>query len=168
MLYQETISRGRPKALCYEDICLQEAQADYLLLHRFDGSPVSQERPLPYHKLNDDMERQTLDAGFEKALGPKTFRRGAANAANGNASDAVRDQMMRHDPRWATFNGAYINEKVQFHLERVVAGEPIDDCLIDLFTHMSLTRDPQARRDMVPDEVWRDMGADPEILDLEA
>ncbi|KND92251.1 hypothetical protein TOPH_03222 [Tolypocladium ophioglossoides CBS 100239] len=42
------------------------------------------------------MERQTLGAGFEKALGPKAFRRGAAN---GNASDAVRDQMMRHDPR---------------------------------------------------------------------
>ena len=63
--------------------------------------------------------------------------------------------MMRHDPRWATFNGAYINEKVEFHLERVVAGEPTDDSLIDLFTHMSLTRDPEARRDMVPDEVWQ-------------
>lgn len=76
--------------------------------------------------------------------------------------------MMRHDPRWATFNGAYINEKVEFHLERVVAGEPTDDCLIDLFTHMSLTRDPEARQDMVPDEVWRNLGADPEILELEA
>ena len=37
----------------------------------------------PYHKLNDGVERQTLDAGFEKALGPKGFRRGAANATNG-------------------------------------------------------------------------------------
>ena len=49
----------------------------------FDGSTVSTEKPLPYHKLNDDIERQTLDVGFEKALGPKAFRRGAANAANG-------------------------------------------------------------------------------------
>jgi len=53
------------------------------IIRGFDGSAVSEEKPLPYHKLNDDMERQTLDAGFEKALGPKAFRRGAANAANG-------------------------------------------------------------------------------------
>lgn len=58
------------------------------------------------------------------------------STSTGRASDAVRDQMMRHDPKWATFNSAYINEKVQFHLERVVADEPTDDCLIDLFTHM--------------------------------
>ncbi|OAQ89062.1 FluG domain-containing protein [Purpureocillium lilacinum] len=81
---------------------------------------------------------------------------------------AVSLIMMRHDPRWATFNGAYINEKVEFHLERVVAGEPTDDCLIDLFTHMSLTRDPEARQDMVPDEIWQSLEPDPEISDLEA
>ena len=188
MLYQETISRGRPKALCYEDICLSvvrhpqtgmdvltmavkfihhkgadrkpkpsvlltslDVSLSPLTRHRtifffsgtrrllfciitvivsiaisdeafdapsltsatsvfrirncgsskctplrwkeewlkrpifrgFDGSALSEEKPLPYHKLNDDMERQTLEAGFEKALGPKAFRRGAANAANG-------------------------------------------------------------------------------------
>ncbi|KJZ70767.1 hypothetical protein HIM_09851 [Hirsutella minnesotensis 3608] len=133
----------------------------------FDGSSVSQEKPLPYHKLNDDMERQTLDAGFEKAFGPRAFRRGAANAANGKAPDTVRDQMMRHDPKWATFNNAYINEKVEFHLERVVADEPTEDCLIDLFTHMSLTRDPKAKQNMVPDKVLRNLPPDPEIVALE-
>ncbi|POR38961.1 Uncharacterized protein TPAR_00832 [Tolypocladium paradoxum] len=45
------------------------------------------------------MEGQTLDAGFEEPIGPKAFRRGATNAANGIAPDAVRDQMMRHDPK---------------------------------------------------------------------
>ena len=49
----------------------------------FDGSTLSCERPLPYSKLSDDMERQTLDAGFEHSFSPKAFRRGAANAANG-------------------------------------------------------------------------------------
>ena len=49
----------------------------------FDRLKVSCTKPLPYSKLSDDMERQTLDAGFEKALSPKAFRRGAANAANG-------------------------------------------------------------------------------------
>ena len=33
---------------------------------------------------------------------------------------------------------------------------------------MSLTRDPEARQDMVPDEIWQSLGADPEISDLEA
>ena len=48
-----------------------------------EGSVVSQEKAVPYSKLRDDMERQTLDAGFEESIGPKAFRRGAANAANG-------------------------------------------------------------------------------------
>lgn len=40
-------------------------------------------QPLPYQKLHDDMERQSLDAGEENAIEPKAWRRGAANAANG-------------------------------------------------------------------------------------
>jgi hypothetical protein len=39
--------------------------------------------PLPYHKLRDDMERQSLDYGCERPIEPKAWRRGAANAANG-------------------------------------------------------------------------------------
>lgn len=85
----------------------------------------------------------------------------------GKASDAVRDQMMRHDPKWATFNSAYINEKVEFHLEKVVADEPTEDCLIKLFTHMSMTRDPLASQDMVPDEIRQTLPPDPEIMELE-
>lgn len=53
------------------------------VFRRFEGSVVSQDEPLPYHKLNDDMERQSLDAGHEKPIGPKAFRRGTANKANG-------------------------------------------------------------------------------------
>lgn len=85
----------------------------------------------------------------------------------GKTSDAVRDQMMRHDPKWATFNSAYINEKVQFHLQNAFLEEPTEDGLIKLFTHISLTRDPLASKDMVPDEVWRSLPPDPEIVQLE-
>ncbi len=74
--------------------------------------------------------------------------------------------MMRHDPKWATFNSAYINEKVEFHLEKVVADEPTEDCLIKLFTHMSMTRDPLASQDMVPDEIRQTLPPDPEIIAL--
>ncbi|KUI70859.1 hypothetical protein VM1G_06471 [Cytospora mali] len=74
---------------------------------------------------------------------------------------------MRHDPKWATFNSAYINEKVQFHLQNAFLDEPTEDGLISLFTHISLTRDPRASRNMVPAEVWRDLPPDPEIVQLE-
>jgi hypothetical protein len=75
--------------------------------------------------------------------------------------------MMRHDPKWATFNSAYINEKVQFHLQNAFLDEPTEDGLIKLFTHISLTRDPRASKNMVPAEVWRDLPPDPEIIQLE-
>ncbi|KAK4158599.1 FluG domain-containing protein [Cladorrhinum sp. PSN259] len=131
-----------------------------------DGSITSKYQPLPYQKLLDDMARQSLDAGEENPIEPKAWRRGAANAANGNASDAVRDQMMRHDPKWATFNNAYINEKVGFHLQNAFLDEPTEDSLLGMLSHIGLMRDPRASKDMVPDEVWEMMPPDPEIAAL--
>ncbi|KFA79087.1 hypothetical protein S40288_07039 [Stachybotrys chartarum IBT 40288] len=94
------------------------------LFRRFDGAVLSRNLPLQYHKLRDDMARQSLDAGEETAIGPKTLRRMAANAINGNAPDTVRDQAMRHNPKWATFNAAYINEMVEYHVQNAVLDEP--------------------------------------------
>ncbi|KAI1014649.1 hypothetical protein LB503_004126 [Fusarium chuoi] len=98
---------------------------------------------------------------------PRFYRRGASNAANGNASDAVRDQMMRHDPKFATFHGAYLNEMAQFDMQNTFLGEQAEDQLYKLFAHVSLTRDPRAVRDMVPEEVWANVEPDPEIVALE-
>jgi hypothetical protein len=75
--------------------------------------------------------------------------------------------MMRHDPKWATFNSAYINAKVKFHLQNAVLHEAHEDALIEMLTHISVTRDPRAGRDIVPDEVWQDIPPDPEIFELE-
>jgi hypothetical protein len=47
------------------------------------GATTSTDEPLPYHRLRDDMARQSLDCGCEKAIEPKAWRRGAANKANG-------------------------------------------------------------------------------------
>ncbi|KAK3940940.1 FluG domain-containing protein [Diplogelasinospora grovesii] len=138
------------------------------VFRRFNGPIVSEDEPLQYHKLRDDMGRQSLDSGSEKEMEPKDWRRGAANKANGKAPDAVRDQMMRHDPKWATFNSAYINENVQFHLQNAVLDEPTEDSLIGMVSHIGLMRDPRASKDMVPDEVWDDLEPDPEIVALEA
>jgi len=76
--------------------------------------------------------------------------------------------MMRHDPRWATFNSAYINEKVEFHLQNAFLEEPTEDGLIGMLSHIGLMRDSRASKNMVPDEVWENMPADPEIVELEA
>lgn len=74
--------------------------------------------------------------------------------------------MMRHNPKWATFNSAYINEKVQFDIQNAVLDEPSEDGLIRLLTHISSTRDSRAARDMVPKEVWSSLPPDPEIEEL--
>lgn len=75
--------------------------------------------------------------------------------------------MMRHDPKWATFNSAYINENVQFDIQNAFIDEPSEDSLIGLFTHVSLSRDPRAQRNMVPDEVREALPPDPKITALE-
>lgn len=53
------------------------------VFRRFNGSEISEHEAMQYSKLRDDMARQSLDAGQEKPMQPKDFRRGAANEANG-------------------------------------------------------------------------------------
>ncbi|KAH7012294.1 FluG domain-containing protein [Microdochium trichocladiopsis] len=130
------------------------------------SDPIS-EPPMTYDWLSSDLKRQSLEAGFEHAITPRAFRRGVSDAINGQASDAVRDQAMRHDPEWATFNSAYINQHVKFDVQSAFLNEPTQDSLINLMGHMSLTRDPSAKRNMVPPEVWDSLPIDPEILALE-
>lgn len=76
--------------------------------------------------------------------------------------------MMRHDPKWATFNSAYINEKVGFYLQNAFLDEPTEDSLLGMLSYIGLMRDPRASKDMVPDDVWEMMPPDSEIAALEA
>ncbi|PIL29042.1 hypothetical protein GSI_09090 [Ganoderma sinense ZZ0214-1] len=133
------------------------------IFRRCDPSGVSDVEPLQYPKLNDDMARQSLDSGCEKAMEPKVWRRGAANAVNGKAPDAIRDQALRHDPKWATFNSAYINPNITFDFQNNFLDEPAEDELIRMLSHISLMRDPRARKNMVPAELWDQLPADPTI-----
>ncbi|GAW21824.1 hypothetical protein ANO14919_113490 [Xylariales sp. No.14919] len=55
----------------------------------------------------------------------------------------------------------------QFGIQSAVLGELPDTGLIRLFTHMSMTHDPRAAKNMVPDKVWHAIPADPEIEKLE-
>ena len=65
----------------------------------------------------------------------------------------MRDQMMRHDFKWATFNSVYINEQVEFHLQNVCCEEPTEDALIAMLSHIDVMRDPRVISNMVSQEI---------------
>ncbi|CAJ2508636.1 Uu.00g136620.m01.CDS01 [Anthostomella pinea] len=163
LLLQETVARGRPKALCYEDIllmivhdpesgqlipamaikfvhhkgcdnkprplvdassvlnvkpcggmqCIQlrwkESMLKKPVFRRVKSAELSDDERMAYAKLRDDMGEQSLNAGFKERWTPKFCRRRAGNAVNGDTLDSIRDQMIRHDPRFATSRGAYQN-----------------------------------------------------------
>ncbi|KAH7124543.1 FluG domain-containing protein [Dactylonectria macrodidyma] len=118
-------------------------------------------------KLSEDIGRQSLDSGHEKRWTPRFARRGARNAANGDAPDSVRDQFMRHDLRFVTFHQTYLNEIVNFDIQNAFLEEEKKTQLFRMFAYVSLTRDPRATADMVPPEVWDNVEPDPEIVELE-
>jgi hypothetical protein len=74
---------------------------------------------------------------------------------------------MRQDPRFMTFQNAYLNENANFDIQNAFLEEEKESQLFRLFAHVSLTRDPRATADMVPDEVWANLAPDPEIVELE-
>jgi hypothetical protein len=73
---------------------------------------------------------------------------------------------MRHDPRTGVFSGSYLNEKVRFDVQAAFLDRPSTDGLTKAFTHMSLTCDPRAPKD-VPEEVMKALPPDPVIVELE-
>ncbi|KAJ9419892.1 hypothetical protein FOXG_15582 [Fusarium oxysporum f. sp. lycopersici 4287] len=137
------------------------------IFRRYRGTELSAGETMLYSKLRDDIGQQSLDSGHERKWTPRFARRGAGNAANGDAPDSVRDQMMRQDPRFMTFQSAYLNEIANFDLQNAFLEEEKESQLFRLFAHVSLTRDPRATADMVPDEVWANLAPDPEIVELE-
>ncbi|EWZ27959.1 hypothetical protein FPRO04_13078 [Fusarium proliferatum] len=166
------------------------------VFRRYRGTELSADEAMLYSKLRDDIGQQSLDSGHERKWTPRFARRGAGNAANGaylystrplnadfvampslfplltvfftgDAPDSVRDQMMRQDPRFMTFQSAYLNEIANFDLQNAFLEEEKESQLFRLFAHVSLMRDPRATADMVPDEVWANLAPDPEIVELE-
>ncbi|KAM6516642.1 hypothetical protein FALCPG4_014820 [Fusarium falciforme] len=137
------------------------------VFRRYHGAALSEDEAMLYSKLRDDIGDQSLNSGHERRWTPRFARRGASNAANGDAPDSVRDQMMRHDPQFATFHHAYLNEIANFDLQNAFLEEEKQSQLFRLFAHVSLTRDPRAAADMVPEDVWASLPPDPEIVELE-
>jgi len=53
------------------------------VFRRYRGAELSDDEPMLYSKLRDDIGQQSLDSGHEKRWTPRFARRGAGNAANG-------------------------------------------------------------------------------------
>jgi hypothetical protein len=86
----------------------------------------------------------------------------------GVAPDAVRDQVMRHDPFTGVFNGAYINHTVRFNVQDAFLESDIsDDGLTRAFTHMSIRCNPGAPKEVPREVMERLLAADLDIVDLE-
>ena len=56
---------------------------------------------------------------------------------------------MRHETNSNTFNEAYVNERVRFHVQNAFLERPSEDGLLKAFAHMGLTCDPRASRDYI-------------------
>jgi Protein of unknown function (DUF3435) len=84
----------------------------------------------------------------------------------GNATNTVRDQVIRHNPNSAVYNGAYINERVPFDVLSAVLERPSVDGILYMLTYMSLIRDPRAPVHM-PNNVLAAFPLDLYIVDLE-
>ncbi|TVY12529.1 hypothetical protein LARI1_G009432 [Lachnellula arida] len=128
-----------------------------------EGSP---ETALPYSQFRDCLNRLGRAAGFKEILTSYCFRRGTANVVDRTATDAVRDQVMRHNPNSAVYNGSYINERVRFDVQSAVLERPSADGVLRMLTYMSLMRDPRAPVH-VPDDVLAALPPDPDITAFE-
>ncbi len=89
-------------------------------------------------------------------------------AVLGKASDAIRDQVMRHNPLTGVFNEAYNNQAVRFNVQDAYLKSDItDDGLTRAFTHMSIRCNPGALKEVPREVMDRLLAADPEIAILE-
>jgi hypothetical protein len=134
------------------------------VFRRCDGDVNS---PLPYRTLHDYMDRQSLDMGCEKPIRPKDWRRNVGNTVSGLASDAVRDQIMRHKNHSNVFQDAYLSAHVKLDVQSAVLGEPPHTAVLNMMSHVGPSRDPRASSDMAPDDVWALLPPNAEIEALE-
>ncbi|KAF7912284.1 uncharacterized protein EAF01_001305 [Botrytis porri] len=143
----------RCDALCYEDIRLlavrnSKNNKDHVLamevtLAHHKGhkrcpkpykatSPDSLTAPLPYSQFRDSLNRLGCATGFQEKLTSYCFRRGTANIVDQKATEAVRDQVMRHKAMSGVYNGAYINERIRFDVQSAVFERPSADGVLHI------------------------------------
>ncbi|KAI9781316.1 MAG: hypothetical protein M1839_006109 [Geoglossum umbratile] len=88
-----------------------------------DGFRTSPRKALWYSTFDYYLERLGRGTGFEEKLSGYCARRGTGNAVDGAATKAVRDKVMRHDPKSNIFE-AYLNERVKFDVQAAFLERP--------------------------------------------
>ncbi|KAH8800214.1 hypothetical protein F5884DRAFT_838162 [Xylogone sp. PMI_703] len=128
------------------------------------AASLLQTKPMTYQTYAFYINRLGRNTGFEDKLTSYCFRRGRANALD----DAVRDQVMRHDPFTGIFNGSYINHSVRFNVQDAfLESEITNDGLTRAFTHMSIRCNPSAPEGVPRESIERIFATDPDIVNLE-
>ena len=94
---------------------------------------------------------QSLEMGHPQPTGPKYWRRNVGTATRSiEVTAAERDNVMHHNEGSDVFRTSYLDADVPFDVQNVVLGEPMQNQLLKMLSHVCHTRDPRARRNMVP------------------
>ncbi|KAJ8065403.1 hypothetical protein OCU04_006091 [Sclerotinia nivalis] len=96
------------------------------------------------------------------------FHQSTANTIDDIASDAVHNQIMRHDPFTGVFNRVYINNIIRFNVQNAfLENEISDNGLTRAFTHISIRYNPSVPNEVLTEIMNSLLTADPDIVDLE-
>ena len=83
------------------------------------------------------------------------------------ASDAVHNQVMRHNSSIGVFNEAYINLNVWFNMQDTFLKSDISDNeLTWAFTHMSIYYNPDASNEVFCEMMKTLLASDPNVVNL--
>lgn len=135
----------------------------------FRSSNNDLSRPMSYRALHEYMRDHSLEMGYPDAIGPKDWRRNAANTANRTTTGPERDLIMRHNEGSGTFRHSYLNQTVEHDMIAAVLNEVSQASLLQKLSHTGHARDRRAKRDMVPPDVWvalKQKGEAPDICEL--
>ncbi|KAH8984194.1 hypothetical protein EDB86DRAFT_2833614 [Lactarius hatsudake] len=120
---------------------------------------VDFDSPLPYRYLP-----RTSTSTWADSRSIWDTRSLSATPSTGQASDAVRDRVMRRNNHSNVFQDAYLNANVIFDVQNARLGRASAD---PRARHVGHTRVPRATSDMVPDGLWASLPPDPEVVELE-
>ncbi|KAI1737848.1 FluG domain-containing protein [Xylaria scruposa] len=87
----------------------KESKLKIPVFRRTHRGTVFPDEAISYFKLKDNMGQQSLNAGITNAR--------TNHSPLGNAPDAVRNQMIRHNPEFYTFQNTYLNQIANFDLQ---------------------------------------------------
>lgn len=103
--------------------------------------------------MQNYMTDQSLEMGYHpQPIGTKDWRRNLGNTNDRGATAAERDDnIMRHNEGSDVFRTSYLNANVQFDVQSAVLGEPMQNQLLKMLSHV---RTPHSRSTCPRNTVW--------------